>query len=82
MEALIPAPTDYEVWSMMKIFNSQSIAPIKIHRQVCQQSFPADFPLTVAQNSHGAPVVQKIVYQVRAKAMGGSPGDVSENPVM
>ena len=44
------------------------MAPIQIHRQLYQQSFPADFPLLVAQNCHGAPVVQKIVHQVGAKA--------------
>ena len=32
------------------------------------QSFPADFLLLVAQNCHGAPVVQKIVLEVGAKA--------------
>ena len=42
--------------------------PIGIHRQLCQQSFPLDFPLLVAQNCHGAPVVQKFVRQVGAKA--------------
>ena len=34
MEALIPAPTDCEVQSMMKFLNAQSIAPIEIHRQM------------------------------------------------
>ena len=33
-----------------------------------QQLFPAHFPLLVAQNCHGTPVVQKIVCQVGAKA--------------
>ena len=34
--ALIPAPADYEVRSMIEFFNAQSIAPIKIHSQLCQ----------------------------------------------
>ena len=34
--ALIPAPADYEVRSIIKFWNAQSIAPIKIHRQLCQ----------------------------------------------
>ena len=65
-EALIPAPADYEVRSVIKFL----IAPIEIHRQLCQQLFRADFPLLVPQNCHGAPVVQKIVRQVGAKATG------------
>ena len=68
MEALIPAPADSEVRSMIKFLNAESIAPIEIHRQLCQHSFTADFLLLVAQNRHGAPVVQKIVHQVGAKA--------------
>ena len=36
MEALIPAPADCEVWSMIKFLNAQSIAPFEIHRQLCQ----------------------------------------------
>ena len=36
MEALIPAPADREVQSVIKFLNVQSIAPIKIHRQLCQ----------------------------------------------
>ena len=36
MEALNPALADCEVWSMIKILNAQSIAPIEIHRQLCQ----------------------------------------------
>ena len=36
MEALIPAPAYCEVRSVIKIFNAQSIAPIEIHRQLCQ----------------------------------------------
>ena len=35
-EALIPAPSDFEVQSMMKFLNALSIAPIEIHRQLCQ----------------------------------------------
>ena len=67
MEALIPAPADCEVRSVIKFLNTQSIAPIKIQRQRCQQSLPADYPLLVAQNCPGAPVVQKIVPQVGAR---------------
>ena len=52
----------------IKFLNSQSIAPIEIHRQLCHQSFLAYFPLLVAKNCHGAPVVPKIVRQVGAKA--------------
>ena len=36
MKALIPAPTDCEVLSVIKFLNAQSIAPIEIHRQLCQ----------------------------------------------
>ena len=68
-EALIPAPADCEMRSVIKILNEKSIAPIEIHRQLCQQSFPADhFPFLVVQNCHGVPVVQKIVGQVGAKS--------------
>ena len=66
MEALIPALADCEVRSVLKFLNAQGIAPNEIHRQPFQQSFPADY--LVAQNCHGAPVVQKIVRQVGAKA--------------
>ena len=31
MEALIPAPADCEVWSVIKFLNAQSTAPIEIH---------------------------------------------------
>ena len=41
MVALIPAPADCEVRSVMTYLNAQSIAPIEIHHQLCQQSFPA-----------------------------------------
>ena len=57
-----------EVRSVIKFLNTQNITPIEIHRQCCQQSFPEDFSFLVAKNSHGAPVVQKIVRQVGAKA--------------
>ena len=60
MEALSPAPIDYEVRSVIKVLNAQSIAPIEILRQLSQESFPADLPLLVAQNIHGAPVIQKV----------------------
>ena len=33
LEALILSPADYEMWSMIKFLNAQSIAPIEIHRQ-------------------------------------------------
>ena len=36
MEALIPAPADYEMLSVIKFLNAQSIASIEIHRQLCQ----------------------------------------------
>ena len=36
MEALIPAPADCDVWSVIKFLNAQSIVPISIHRQLCQ----------------------------------------------
>ena len=36
MEALIPAPTDCEVRSVIKFLNAQSIVPIEIHCQLCQ----------------------------------------------
>ena len=68
LEALIPTSADCEVRSVMKFLNAQSIAPIEIHRQLCQQSFPADFTVLAAQNLHGTRIVQKIVHQVGAKA--------------
>ncbi|KAJ4451843.1 hypothetical protein ANN_03321, partial [Periplaneta americana] len=37
MEALIPSPAACEVRSVIKFFNAQSIAPIEIHRQLCQE---------------------------------------------
>ena len=55
LEILIPAPANCEVRSMIKFLNAQSIVPSEIHRQLCQLSFPADFPLLVAQNCHAAP---------------------------
>ena len=36
MQALISAPADCEVRSVMKFLNAQSIALIEIHRQLCQ----------------------------------------------
>ncbi|KAJ4431736.1 hypothetical protein ANN_20338 [Periplaneta americana] len=36
MEALIPSPAACEVRSVIKFFNAQNIAPIEIHRQLCQ----------------------------------------------
>ena len=36
METLIPAPADYELRSVIKILNTQSIAPIEIHCHLCQ----------------------------------------------
>ena len=36
IEALIPAPANCEVQCEIKFLNTQSIAPIKIHRQLCQ----------------------------------------------
>ncbi|KAJ4450689.1 hypothetical protein ANN_02118 [Periplaneta americana] len=36
MEALIPSPAACEVRSVIKLFNGQSIAPIEMHRQLCQ----------------------------------------------
>ena len=36
MEALIPSPSDCEVWSVIKFLNAQSIAPIEIHRLLYQ----------------------------------------------
>lgn len=35
MEALIPAPADCEVRSVIKFLNAQSIVPIEIHHQLC-----------------------------------------------
>ena len=35
MEALILAPDDYEVWSLIKFLNAQSISPIEVYRQLC-----------------------------------------------
>ena len=36
MEALIPAPADYEVRSVIKFLNAQCKALIKIRHQLCQ----------------------------------------------
>ncbi|KAJ4436137.1 hypothetical protein ANN_18764 [Periplaneta americana] len=36
MEALIPSPAACEVRSVIKFFNAQTIAPIEIHRHLCQ----------------------------------------------
>jgi transposase len=36
MEALIPAPVDCEVRSVIEFLNTQSIAPMEINRQLCQ----------------------------------------------
>ncbi|KAJ4441171.1 hypothetical protein ANN_11022 [Periplaneta americana] len=36
MEALIPSPAACQVRSVIKFFNAQTIAPIEIHRQLCQ----------------------------------------------
>ena len=68
MEALIPAPADSEVRSLIVLLNAQSIASMEIHHQLCQKSFPAIFPLLVAQNCHRAPDIQKIVLQVDDKS--------------
>ena len=40
VESLIPAPADCEVLSVMKFLNAQIIAPIEIHRQLCQVYVP------------------------------------------
>ncbi|KAJ4429271.1 hypothetical protein ANN_26274 [Periplaneta americana] len=40
MEALIPSPATCKVQSVIKFFNAQSIAPIEIHRQLCQVCGP------------------------------------------
>ncbi|KAJ4428146.1 hypothetical protein ANN_24160 [Periplaneta americana] len=40
MEALIPSPAACEVRSVIKFFNAQSIAPVEIHRQLCQVNGP------------------------------------------
>ena len=37
LEALIPAPSDGEVRSIIKFLNAESIVPIEVHRQLCQQ---------------------------------------------
>ncbi|GFT16707.1 uncharacterized protein TNCV_1333271 [Trichonephila clavipes] len=36
METLIPSPAACEVRSVIKFLNAQKIAPIEIHRQLCQ----------------------------------------------
>jgi hypothetical protein len=36
MDAVIPAPADCEVRSVIKFLHAQGIAPIEIHRQLCQ----------------------------------------------
>ena len=36
MEAIIPAHVDYEWLFVIKFLNTQSMAPIEIHRQLCQ----------------------------------------------
>ena len=61
--ALIAAPADFEVRSVIKVFNTQTLAPTEIH----VNSTSSNFPLLVAQNCHGEPVVQKMVRQLGAK---------------
>ena len=53
---------------VIEFLNAQGIAPNEIHCHLCQQSFPADLPVFVAQNCHGEHAFQKIVGQVGAKA--------------
>ena len=36
MEALIPAPANCEVWSVIKFLNAQNVELIEIRRQLCQ----------------------------------------------
>ena len=60
MEAFILAPANCEVWSVIKILNAESIAPIKFLVSCASSHFP--------QNCHRAPVVQEIVCQVGATA--------------
>ena len=36
LEVLIPEPADCEVRSVIEVLNAESIAPIEIHRQLCQ----------------------------------------------
>jgi hypothetical protein len=61
MEALIPAPADCEVRSVIKFLNAQSIA-------FTITELSSHFPLLVARNWHGAPVVKEIVSPVGAEA--------------
>ena len=55
------------LWNVVcdKLWNAQSIAPIEIHRQHAS----CYFPLLVAQYCHRAPVFQKTMCQMGAKAM-------------
>ena len=69
VEALIPAPADGDVRSVMKFLNAGSIAPIEIHCRLCQHSFPANVPFVVSQNCNRSSVVQKIVRHVITKAI-------------
>ena len=50
IKALIPAPADCEVRSVLKFLNAQSTALIEINRQLCQQSFPAPCCRTVTEH--------------------------------
>jgi hypothetical protein len=68
MEALIPTPADCEVPSVIKFLNAQSIASQLRNSAVISRRFPTDFPLLVARNWHGAPVVKEIVRPVGAEA--------------
>ena len=43
MEDVIPAPADCEIWSVIKFFNAQNIAPIVIRRRFIV-SEPSNFP--------------------------------------
>ena len=76
MEALIPAPSECEVRSMIKFLNAQSPSKVIVSCASCH------LPLLVAQNCHGAPVVQKIVSQMDTKEHGVSIGNCGSSSII
>ena len=73
MEAHIPTPADCEVRSVIKVLNAQSMPPIEIHHSgLLFGEFRVQIPMLTKLR-------RLITYY--APRIGGSPGDVSENPV-
>ncbi|KAJ4426490.1 hypothetical protein ANN_27304 [Periplaneta americana] len=69
MEALIASPATCEVRSVIKFFNAQSIAPIEIHRQLCQVYGPnimsKQMWATVLINDDHVELVRQCIMEIR-----------------